>query len=281
VTPNSGLFHPASSDPIPSHPIPSPSPSSCHRGFRAYPASRPLSSAHSLTQRPSSPVTMLGVPAGGSNRRKKGVMYSMGNVCVLSSLLTPHLPALPALPIRSVIFCACKYRVFFSGWGWRSDSARAECSVVVGCSANQRLAGGGEGTRTRLARTCTPRAIDPTGEKGRDNRSGVVGVVGVVGVAWLVVWSGWSGWESGTANATAMIQEPEAEVSACGGRATWGLSALRSTVGRLESVGPIGCRKTRRHSSESPDGPRRHMTCTFVAFLAPRRGVFGCRPCMS
>jgi hypothetical protein len=109
------------------------------------------------------------------------------------------------------------------------------------------------------------------------------GTTGLVWLVWLVWpgWSGWSGWESGTANATAMIQEPEAEVSACGGRATWGLSALRSTVGRLESVGPIGCRKTRRHSSESPDGPRRHMTCTFVAFLAPRRGVFGCRPCMS
>jgi hypothetical protein len=122
--------------PIPSHPIPSPS--SCYRGFRAYPASRPLSSAHSLTQRPSSPVTMLGVPAGGSNRRKKGVMYSMGNVCPLSSLLAAHssllTPHLPALPIRSVMFCACKYRVFFSGWCRRSDSARAACSVVFGCS---------------------------------------------------------------------------------------------------------------------------------------------------
>jgi hypothetical protein len=152
------------------------------------------------------------------------------------------------------MFCACKYSVFFVLA--RSDSARAGCTVVFGCSTNQRLASGEGGPGH-------PRCVPSTRPVKRDGTTGLV----------------WLGLPNSNATAT-MIQEPEAEVSAC---VEWlHEDFLHLDNGSLLVQSDADRRGHYSHGRdvESPDGRHGHMTCTFVAVWTRGEGVFGCVSCV-
>ena len=115
------------------------SPSSCHCSFvlilhrTAQRAPRALCHERARAVPPDAPSAfkMLGVPAGGSGRRKKGLMYSMGNVCVFSSPNHLHLNS-EILCQLSFIVLARKRSSSFVGDGV-PVSARARCSAASGC----------------------------------------------------------------------------------------------------------------------------------------------------
>lgn len=134
-----------------------------------------------------------------------------------TSLLAPHSSFLTCPLCQFDLSCSALASTAFSLWRWRSDSARAGCSVVFGYSTNQRLASGEGGPGH-------PRCVPSTRPVKRDGTTGLV----------------WLGLPNSNATAT-MIQEPEAESLSLRGVAARGLYASR----QRKSVGPIRCRQTR------------------------------------